>query len=136
MSQPSDLLPATLLGLVVLFWVTGFDIVYACQDYEFDKKTKLYSIPAFLGIQNAMRVAAMCHILMWCIACSLTIFTPELSLGWMFRGMLGCIAILLVIEHSVVSEKSLAKIQIAFFQLNSIISVLFLVVGSLDAYLK
>jgi len=135
-AQPSDLFPAICLGLVVLFWVAGFDIIYACQDAEFDRKAKLFSIPAMFGVRNALRIAAASHAIMWFIALSMTFLLPELSLGWAFRGMLGIIAVLLIIEHRVVSEHSLAKIQLAFFQLNSIISVLFLVVGSLDAFWK
>lgn len=136
LARPSDILPAVFLGSVVLFWVAGFDIIYACQDAEFDRKSNLFSIPARFGVRGALRIAAGCHALMWLIALSMTFFLPELSLGWAFRGMLGIVAVLLIIEHRVVSEHSLAKIQLAFFQLNSIISVLFLVVGSLDAFWK
>jgi 4-hydroxybenzoate polyprenyltransferase len=134
--NPLDLIPAAMLGFAVMLWVTGFDIVYACQDVGFDRDAKLYSIPAKFGIKTSMRIAAVCHAAMWCVALSLSLWLPELSLGWMFRAMLGVVAILLVAEHWVVSERSLAKIQLAFFQLNSIISVLFLVVGGLDAYLR
>jgi len=136
LARPSDILPAVFLGSVVLFWVAGFDMIYACQDAEFDRKAKLFSIPALFGVRGALRIAAACHAIMWLIALSMTFLLPELSLGWAFRGMLGIIAVLLVIEHRVVSEHSLAKIQLAFFQLNSIISVLFLVVGSVDAFWK
>jgi 4-hydroxybenzoate polyprenyltransferase len=136
LASPSDLLPAVFLGSVVLFWVAGFDMIYACQDAEFDRESKLFSIPALFGVRGALRIAAACHAIMWLIALSMTFLLPELSLGWAFRGMLGIIAVLLVIEHRVVSEHSLAKIQLAFFQLNSIISILFLVVCSVDAFWK
>ncbi|MEQ1828632.1 MAG: UbiA-like polyprenyltransferase [Pirellula sp.] len=132
-SHPSDLLPAICLGCVVLLWVSGFDIIYACQDTEYDRSAGLFSIPARIGVKNALRLAALCHAAMWCMAMLMSFCLPELSLGWVFRGVLLLIAVLLVIEHSVVSEKSLARVQLAFFKLNSVISVLFLVFGALDA---
>ncbi len=134
--QPSDLFPSIMLGSVVLFWVAGFDIIYACQDVEFDRQHKLYSLPALLGITGAMRVAALSHCIMWGMAMSMTWLFPQLSLGWLFRSMLLVVAGLLVYEHSVVSAKSLDRIQLAFFHLNSIISVLFLTFGTVDAYLR
>jgi 4-hydroxybenzoate polyprenyltransferase len=134
LQTPADLLPALSLGLVVLLWVAGFDIIYACQDTEFDRQVGLFSIPARLGIKNALRVAAACHIAMWCLAMTISFCLPVLSLGWLFRGMLIGIAGLLIVEHTVVSEKSMARVQLAFFQLNSVISVLFLVFGIVDSY--
>jgi 4-hydroxybenzoate polyprenyltransferase len=71
---------------------------------------------------------------MWGLAMAMTFLFPILSLGWLFRGALIVIGLCLIYEHAVVSDKSLARIQLAFFQLNSIISILFLVVGTLDAY--
>ena len=61
--QPSDLLPAFVLGIAVFFWVAGFDIIYACQDAKYDKKAQLRSIPAKIGVANALRLAAICHLL-------------------------------------------------------------------------
>jgi len=131
---PTDLLPAAGIGLVVLLWVSGFDIIYACQDADFDRKAGLFSIPAKLGVRRALWVAALCHLAMWALAISLSFLLPQLSLGWFFRGTLLVVGLLLIYEHSVVSENSLDRMQLAFFQLNSIISVLFLVVGTCDAY--
>ena len=131
--EPFDLIPAILLGVVVFLWVSGFDIIYACQDTDYDRGAGLFSIPAKIGTKNALRVAAACHAAMWSVAMWMSFCLPALSLGWLFRGMLVVIAVLLVVEHSVVSEKSLDRIQLAFFQLNSVISVLFLVVGIIDA---
>jgi 4-hydroxybenzoate polyprenyltransferase len=64
----------------------------------------------------------------------MTFLFPNLSLGWLFQSALAIIGVCLIYEHSVVSDKSLARIQLAFFQLNSVISILFLIVGTLDAY--
>lgn len=135
-SDLRDLLPAATLGCVVLFWVAGFDIIYACQDADFDKRSGLYSIPAKLGIRGGLQVARVCHLIMCVFAVGLVYFFPQLSLGWLFLSSLAVIACLLIYEHRVVSEASLDRMQLAFFQLNSIISVVFLIVGSLDAYLR
>ena len=132
--NPFDILPAVILGLVVFLWVSGFDIIYSCQDIDYDRRAGLFSIPVWLGVRNALRVAAVCHAAMWCVALSLSFALPSLSLGWLFRATLVVIGALLIYEHSVISDKSLSRMQLAFFQLNSIISVLFLVVGTIDAY--
>ena len=135
-NNPMDILPAAALGLVVLLWVSGFDIIYSCQDVDYDRKAGLFSVPAWLGVRNALRVAEMCHAAMWCVALTISLVLPELSLGWFFRSALMVVGLLLVYEHSVISDKNLTRMQLAFFQLNSIISVLFLVVGTLDAYYR
>ena len=131
---PWDILPAVTLGLVVFLWVSGFDIIYACQDADFDRSAGLFSIPAWLGVRDALRVAAACHAAMWSVALLLSFALPALSLGWLFRSTLVVVGLLLVYEHSLISERNLTRMQLAFFQLNSIISVLFLAVGSIDAY--
>lgn len=136
LANPADVLPAIWLGGVVLFWVGGFDIIYACQDYEVDRELGLHSIPAKLGVRNALRVAKASHAIMWLLAVGMTLFVPELSLGLAFWIALGVIAVLLVWQHSVVSDRSLERINLAFFQLNSVISILFLTVGSLDAWFR
>jgi len=135
-NNPMDILPAFALGCVVLLWVSGFDIIYSCQDVDYDRKAGLFSFPAWLGVRNALRVAATCHAAMWCAALTISFGLPELSLGWLFRAALIVVGLLLIYEHSVISEKNLTLMQLAFFQLNSIISILFLVVGTLDAYLR
>ena len=136
LANPADVLPAVWLGGVVLFWVGGFDIIYACQDYEVDKELGLHSIPAKIGVRNALRVAKVSHAIMWFLAAGMAISVPELSLGIAFWIALGVIAVLLVWQHSVVSDRSLERINLAFFQLNSVISILFLTVGSLDAWFR
>ena len=62
LERPADLLPAIVLGGAVLLWVAGFDILYACQDVEFDRQSGLHSVPARLGVPRALRVAAACHL--------------------------------------------------------------------------
>ena len=133
---PYDLLPAVWLGAVVLLWVSGFDILYACQDAEFDRQAGLSSIPARFGIRGALNIAKVLHFSMWIVAMAMTYWAPELSLGFLFRAVMLAVGGLLIYEHSVVSERSLDRMQLAFFQLNSIISVLILGAGALDAWLK
>lgn len=133
---PGDMLPAVYLGGVVLLWVSGFDILYACQDASFDQREGLQSIPARFGVRGALRIARVLHFLMWIVAFGMTFWAPQLSLGTIFRVALLGVGGLLVYEHSVVSEKSLDRMQLAFFQLNSIISVVFLGAGVLDATLR
>ncbi len=133
---PLDLMPALFLGLVVLFWVSGFDILYACQDIDYDRKAGLYSIPARFGVRGALNIAKTLHFLMWLIAFGMTFWAPQLSLGTLFRLALVGVGALLVYEHSVVSEKSLDRMQLAFFQLNSIISMVLLGAGAADAWLR
>jgi 4-hydroxybenzoate polyprenyltransferase len=116
-----------LLGLAVLFWVAGFDILYACQDAEFDRKAKLHSVPAALGVQNALRVAMLCHAVMVGLLVALALVEP--LLGWSFLIAVGVIAALLVYEHSLVKAEDLGRVNQAFFQVNAVISIgLFVVV--------
>ena len=85
---PLDVVPAVMLGLAVMFWVAGFDIIYACQDFEFDSQAKLKSIPVWLGVAGALRLAAVCHAAM--VACLAVIprlhdwVGPDLGLGWIY----------------------------------------------------
>lgn len=135
-SNPTDLMPVLWLGGIVFFWVGGFDIIYACQDYEADKQLGLHSIPAKLGVRNALRVAKASHALMWFLAAGMAVAVPELNLGIAFWAALLVIGVLLIWQHSVVSDRSLERVNLAFFQLNSVISVLFLAVGSWDAWFR
>lgn len=132
--DPADLGPVFWLGGIVLFWVAGFDIIYACQDYAFDKDAGLHSIPAKLGVANALRVASLSHTMMWGMAFAFPWVFPSLGLGWIFVSAVGLVGVLLAIEHWAVSEHSLAKMNLAFFQLNAVISVIFLVVGTVDVW--
>jgi len=115
-----------LLGLAVLFWVTGFDILYATQDVEFDTKAKLHSIPAALGVPGALRVAFLSHVLM--LGCLLTLYYVA-GLGWIYLVGLGCVTVLLLYEHALVKPTDLSRVNLAFFHVNMIISVgLFIVI--------
>jgi 4-hydroxybenzoate polyprenyltransferase len=134
--QWTDLLPAVALGTCVCLWVTGFDILYACQDFGFDRSRGLHSVPARFGIRGGLNIAKFLHLAMFVLAFGLAFWFPQLSLGWIYRLTLGGIGILLIWEHSSVSENSLDRMQLAFFQLNAVISVLFLVAGGIDAWFR
>ena len=110
-----------LLGAAVAFWVAGFDILYSCQDVEFDKGAGLHSIPARFGISVSLRIAAACHALMFGLLIGLYIASPHL--GTVFLIGLVFIGGLLVYEHSLVRANDLTRVNRAFFHINGIISV-------------
>lgn len=115
------------IGLAVLFWVGGFDILYACQDVEFDQRSKLHSIPARFGIQASLRLALASHLLMLMMLTLLGVVSPHLGVIYWFG--LGLIAALVGYEHWLVRPDDMTRVNRAFFQVNGIISVgLFLIV--------
>ena len=109
-----------LLGAAVLFWVGGFDILYACQDAEFDKNAGLHSVPARFGIRRSLRIAAGCHFVMFALLCLLPWVSAPLNALYL-AGMLP-IGALLLYEHRLVKPDDLSKVNRAFFQVNGIIS--------------
>jgi 4-hydroxybenzoate polyprenyltransferase len=133
MQRTADIWPATLLGGAVLTWVAGFDMIYACQDYESDRKARLRSIPVALGIRGALRLAALCHLLTIVLLACLPLVYP--LFGWIFWAGIGAVAVLLIYEHLLVRPDDLSRVNAAFFNVNAIISLGLLAVGSLDVYL-
>jgi 4-hydroxybenzoate polyprenyltransferase len=105
----------------VFFWVAGFDILYACQDADFDLKARLHSVPAMLGVRNSLRVALLCHVVMLAVLGGLYATTPELGpvflVGWIAVGLL------LAYEHWLVRPDDLTRVNQALFQVNVIVSV-------------
>jgi 4-hydroxybenzoate polyprenyltransferase len=132
-AEPADLLPALWLGLGVALWVTGFDLIYACQDSDVDRQLGLKSLPARISNRQALRVAAICHGLMLIPFMLIPEACPLLRLSWIYFAGLGIVAIVLVYEHSMVSAEDLRRINAAFFQANAVISLILLLVGFLDA---
>jgi 4-hydroxybenzoate polyprenyltransferase len=113
-----------LLTAAVTFWVGGFDVLYACQDYEFDTQHGLHSIPRFLGVRRALWVARAFHLLMMALlAATLVMF----NLGFLAVVGVVVVSLLLGYEHSLVSHEDLSKLNAAFFTMNGVISVVFLV---------
>jgi 4-hydroxybenzoate polyprenyltransferase len=130
LNQPSDLLPALVLGAAVLTWVAGFDIIYACQDYDVDVAAGHHSIPARLGIRNSLRLAAFCHLLtIVALACLPLAYPLFGTLYWLATI---AVAVLLIYEHALVRPNDLSRVNAAFFNVNAIISLGLFVVGSLD----
>jgi 4-hydroxybenzoate polyprenyltransferase len=115
------------LGGAVLFWVAGFDILYASQDVEFDRRARLRSVPATLGVPASLRIALVCHVLM--LGLLMLLFWLSRDLGAVYlAGVLG-VALLLGYEHWLVRPDDLSRVNQAFFQVNGVISVgLFVVV--------
>lgn len=137
-AHPADLVIPGILGAVVLFWVAGFDIIYACQDFDYDKQAKLKSIPVRWGVAGALRIATASHVLMlgllFFLPFSQTLGAPPVGLGWVYWiGIIG-LTILLIYEHSLVKPDDLTKVNIAFFQVNAIVSIGLFLVVSIDLF--
>lgn len=132
LADPADALPALMLGLAVLFWVAGFDMIYACQDVEFDLQARLRSVPALLGVVGALRVAAFCHAGMVVTLAALPAVAPQLSLGWIYAAGVVLVALLLLYEHSLVSPDDLTQVNAAFFRVNVVVSLGLFAVGTID----
>jgi 4-hydroxybenzoate polyprenyltransferase len=113
-------LPPLVLGTAVLFWVGGFDILYALMDIEFDRRTGLFSIPAHLGKEGGMAVAGLCHLLT--VAC-LALLIPLLSLGKIYLAGLFLAMALLLYEHWLLYRHGLARLNVAFFKVNGALSI-------------
>jgi 4-hydroxybenzoate polyprenyltransferase len=122
------------LGAAVLLWVAGFDIIYACQDYEFDVKQRLRSIPARLGVARALRWAAACHFAMVGLLLALPMVYD--GLGKIYLSGVAVIGLLLVYEHWLVRPDDLSRVNRAFFHVNAVISIGLFVVGLVDLWQK
>ncbi|MCC7083653.1 MAG: UbiA family prenyltransferase [Pirellulales bacterium] len=133
MQQPADLLPVIVLGAAVLLWVSGFDMIYACQDADFDRSHELHSVPARLGVAGALRLAAACHAGTVVLLLALPSVYP--FFGWIYYTAVAAIAVLLIYEHAIVRPNDLARVNTAFFQVNAVISMGLLVVGAIDLWL-
>ncbi len=118
-----------LLTAAVTFWVGGFDVLYACQDFDFDCQAGLHSVPRYFGIPSALWVARALHLIMVLLLLALLI---SFGLGmWAGVGVLAVI-VLLIYEHSLVRADDLSKLNAAFFTMNGVISVLFFVFVAAD----
>jgi 4-hydroxybenzoate polyprenyltransferase len=116
------------LGGAVLFWVAGFDVLYACQDVDYDRRARLHSVPAALGVPRSLRVALLCHLVMLGLLV-LLYFAAAPDLGAIYLTGVAAVAVLLAYEHWLVRPDDLSRVNRAFFQVNGVISVgLFVVV--------
>lgn len=120
-----------LFGLATLLWIGGADILYACEDFDFDRKHKIRSIPAAMGIRNAMIFSALCHI---GTVCTLIVVGIIGAMGPVFYIGIGGISLLLTYEHWIVRPDDLRRVNQAFFQVNGIISIAILFIGMGDLW--
>ena len=112
-----------LLSLLVLMWTAGFDVMYACQDFEFDRKSGLHSIPARFGIANSLWIARLFHLQAFIV---LVILYLVSSLGWLALAGVAAVAVLLLYQHTLVRANDLSRMNAAFFTTNAFVSVILL----------
>jgi 4-hydroxybenzoate polyprenyltransferase len=122
-----------LLTAAVTFWVAGFDVLYACQDFDFDRSSGLQSIPRYLGISRALWVARAFHVIMLLLLAALLV---AFGMGRLAIAGVAVVAVLLAYEHSLVSAGDLRKLNAAFFTMNGVISVVFFIFVAGDLLLR
>ena len=132
--DPSDIGPMIVLGAAIACWVAGFDIIYACQDADFDRQQGLHSLPARLGVAGALRLAAGFHLGMLLILATLPWLFPQLRLGSLFAVALTAAGVLVVVQHRLVSPTDLRRVNVAFFNVNALISFGLSLAIALDAW--
>ncbi|MDE5411930.1 UbiA-like polyprenyltransferase [Alkalihalobacterium chitinilyticum] len=115
---------AAFLFLAVVFWIAGFDVIYATQDADYDKKAGLYSIPSSFGIKKALQIARGLHVLSFIAMLAMFFVSP---LSWIYLIGVLIAGGIMVYEHMIISEDDLSKVGVAFFPMNGIISIVMLV---------
>ena len=120
-----------ILALAVLLWTAGFDIIYACQDLQHDIETKLHSIPKMMGIKNSLILSSVLHFL---VVITLFLFMYFTDLNYIYFGGVVFVGVMLVYEHSLIKPHDLRKINLAFFTVNGIISMILMCVTLVDIY--
>jgi 4-hydroxybenzoate polyprenyltransferase len=113
--------PVYVLWFALTVWIAGFDLIYACQDVEFDRQHRLHSVPARFGIPAALATARACHAL---TVAAFALLGVMMGLGWLYWLGVAVVAGLLVYEHSLVSANDLSRLDIAFFNVNGYIAVI------------
>ncbi|WP_245577094.1 4-hydroxybenzoate octaprenyltransferase [Maridesulfovibrio zosterae] len=119
--DPKITLPAVLFFLGVMFWVAGFDILYATQDRKFDRNRGLNSIPANLGLNKALTISTFSHVntIIFFLLAGLSA-----GLGWIYFSIVAIVGAILLVEHQVISAEDMSRVNMAFFTLNGVIAVL------------
>ena len=120
------------LTAAVMFWTAGFDVIYACQDFEFDCAEGLFSIPRRFGIRGALMVARLLHVSM--IACLIALVF-SFHLGALSLGGIAAVVALLIYEHGLVKPHDLSRVNAAFFTVNGYVSLLFFAFWAADILL-
>ncbi|MDZ4815243.1 MAG: UbiA-like polyprenyltransferase [Verrucomicrobiota bacterium] len=126
-------LKPALLAAAVLFWVAGFDIIYATQDVDFDKRMSLNSLVVKLGVDHALILARVLHFIMFIF---LLMFSWACDFGWIFGAALILIALTLIYEHLMASRRDLHSTNLAFFRVNGLISLFVLVAVFFEVFGK
>lgn len=121
------------MGAANTLWVAGFDIIYGAQDYDFDTKNGIHSIPARFGVKNGLRIAAFFHFVTIIFLLMVGILSSEL--GVIYYIGVAIISIMFVIEHRMVSPDNLTNVKIASYGINQLVSITFLVCGLFDAFI-
>jgi len=120
---------AALLTGIVILWVGGFDVLYACQDFEHDRRVGLFSVPAAFGLEGAFWIARVMHLAM---IAQLFLMVHVFGLGAIALVGMCVVVVLLAYEHSIIGPRNLTRMNAAFFTLNGIISVVFFVSVAVD----
>jgi 4-hydroxybenzoate polyprenyltransferase len=110
-----------LLSLFVLMWTAGFDVLYACQDFDYDKKAGLRSIPARFGIKNSLWIARLFHAQAFIVLVLLYLVT---GFGWPALAGVAAVAVLMIYQHTLVKPNDLSRMNAAFFTTNAFVSVI------------
>ncbi len=122
-----------LLTAAVTFWVGGFDVLYACQDYDFDRQAGLHSVPRYFGIGPSLWIARVFHLVMVALLIALVMV---FGMGKLAIVGVAAVVLLLLYEHSLVKPNDLSKLNAAFFTMNGVISVLFFLFVAADLLLR
>jgi len=123
-----DVLPL-LLGLAVMLWTAGFDIIYACQDFDFDRRRGLYSIPAQFGIYAALWISTALHVITVILLVVIWHVSP---LGLIYLVGVGLVSAILIYEHAIVKPYDLSRVNLAFFTLNGAVSLILMFLAVAD----
>jgi 4-hydroxybenzoate polyprenyltransferase len=126
-------LPVLVMAAAVVLWVAGFDIIYATQDIDFDRKEGLYSVPARFGLEAALRIAALMHIVSVLLLFSLVKF---MNMGIIYIIGIVIIAVLFLFEHRIISPDNLGKVKVASYNVNELVGLVYLISGVLDVVLR
>ncbi len=121
------------LTATVMLWVGGFDVLYACQDYEHDRTAGLHSLPQAIGIPNAFWAARLMHLLMLVLLAWFGVLFHFGGAGW---AGVAAVGLLLAYEHSLVSPRDLRRLNAAFFTMNGVIAIVFFTFVALDLWLR
>jgi len=119
------------LTAAVTFWTAGFDVIYSCQDYEFDCREGLFSLPRRFGIAGALLISRLLHLAM--VGCLIALVV-SFQLGWLSIAGVAAVVALLLYEHSLVKANDLSRVNAAFFTVNGYVSVLFFLFWAADIY--